>query len=55
MVSSTWRLEQKHLNQLKDSLATAGLEIYSCTPDLSGKFTGDRVDEIFTWLIQNKH
>lgn len=53
VLSSTWRLQQSSLKRVSDALASVGLAIYSCTPDLEASCRGDRVDECLLWLRDN--
>eukprot|EP00928_Gymnodinium_smaydae_P077133 TRINITY_DN6031_c0_g1_i3.p1 TRINITY_DN6031_c0_g1~~TRINITY_DN6031_c0_g1_i3.p1 ORF type:complete len:213 (+),score=64.15 TRINITY_DN6031_c0_g1_i3:70-639(+) len=50
VVSSTWRLADHKLRQLERRLSEFGMVVKDKTPDLSGRGTGDRVDEILLWL-----
>merc|ERR1712050_500480 len=50
VISSTWRLVKSKNAQLQEILAGYGLSTIGDTPDLSRGCAGDRVDEIFRWL-----
>jgi len=53
VLSSTWRLETKNFERVSGALQESGISILDVTPDLESTCTGDRVDEIRTWLRTN--
>ena len=51
VLSSTWRLEERSRSQVVTALGTRGVRLEDVdTPNMENTYSGDRVDEIFSWL-----